>query len=117
MIKLIKSTDVTIQRYKLFFFYILNIWDILFTQFVIIKMPDVFVEINPIMAPIIETEYALFIKVLVPALLLIFWNYKYTRASDKQRKTANVFMNIITTCFILINLLHLSNLIIFAILN
>lgn len=117
MIKFIKSTDVTIQRYKLFFFYILNIWDILFTQFVIIKMPDVFVEINPFMAPIIETEYALFLKVVIPALLLIFWNYKYTKASDKQKKTANVFINIIIVCFILINLLHLSNLIIFATLS
>lgn len=117
MFKLIKSTDIITQRYKLFFFYILNLWDILFTQFVILNMPDVFVEINPIMAPIIETEYALLIKVLVPALLLIFWNYKYKKATEKQKKIANIFINIITTFFILINILHLANLIIFATLN
>lgn len=117
MIDFIKSTDITIQRYKLFFFYILNVWDILFTQFTIIKMPDVFVEINPIMQPIITTQYALLLKVFIPALVLLFWNNKFSKASTKERKTANISLNIITVCFIAINILHLVNIIIFTILS
>lgn len=117
MTHFIKSTDIVIQRYKLLFFYILNIWDILFTQFVVTQMPDVFVEINPIMSPIITTQYALLIKVFIPALVLLFWNYRYKTANDKEKRTANFVLVMLLTFYSIINIIHLINIIIFSTLS
>lgn len=114
MLYFIKTTDITIQRFKLFILYILNLKDILFTQFVFFNMPDVFFEANPVLAPIIHTHYALLAKVIIPAFVFIYWDKRYIKATEKERKTANIVINCLIFAFILINLLHAFNLILFA---
>lgn len=110
MIDLIKSTNITDQKFKLLTFYILNLLDILFTQFLIFNMPDVFVEINPALAPIINSYQSLLLKVIVPIIIMIYWNFRYLKASEKERKRANLVLNIILIAFASINLLHVFNL-------
>lgn len=109
MTNFIKSTDTIIHKYKLFIFYILNLTDILFTQFVMLKMPDLFFEANPFLAPIIHTHYALLLKVFVPAILLWYWSTRFEKATLKEKKVANISINTLTFIFLIINVFHLLN--------
>lgn len=109
MKKFLKSMDNTHQIYKLFIFYILNLWDILFTQFFIFKMPDLFVEVNPFLKPIINDSPALLLKIIIPLLISLYWSKRYMNSQDKNKKRANNVLNCIILVFIIINALHMFN--------
>lgn len=113
MLKLFKSTEITFQRYKLLLFYILNLLDILFTQFLIFTMPDLFTEVNPFLEPIITSHLGLLFKVLVPIFLIIYWNKRYLAANYNQKKRANILLNLIILVYIGINLLHAFNMLLY----
>lgn len=113
MFKFLKSIDTIDQNYKLFIFYILNLLDILFTQFFVFTMPDVFKEANPFLKNIINTHTALILKILIPLFLVIYWQKRFNSSTHKDKIRANYAINFILFSFSLINLLHLVNLILY----
>lgn len=89
--------------------YILNIVDLLFTKFLLFKAPDLFKEINIFLKPIINGVEAYFIKMVVMALVLIYWYLRSGKSNITQMKRSLFTINILIGVYIVINILHLIN--------
>lgn len=109
MKKFLLSEDEKDFTIKLLIFYILNLLDILFTQYVLFNASDIFQECNFIMAPIVTNVSGLLIKVIVPLILIIYWKIRIKKASEKQFTFSDKALNYIVIAFVIINLIHISN--------
>ena len=109
-LKIIDTNEVT-QKFKVLFFYILNLIDALITQFLLLTAPDLFLETNPFLSPIVTKPTFLIVKIVIPGLIVIYWGIKYSKANEKRRELANKTINIIISAYLLVLLIHIFNLI------
>ena len=109
MKKFILSTDNKDLTIKLLIFYILNITDILFTQYLLLKSPDIFVECNIFLRTIVTEVSGIALKLIVPLILIIYWIIRMKNATAKDYKLSNIAVLIIIILYTGINILHLFN--------
>lgn len=84
----------------------LNVMDIVFTLFLLDT--GYYVEINPVMANIVETPLvAIIIKTILPGYLLILVFNSMKKAIEHQLRSSNFFINGALLLYILINIFHL----------
>lgn len=93
-------------KYKLLILYLLNVTDILFT--LLLVSTGLFIEANFLMVNAVQSLSASFIlKILLPAVLLLYIYIRMKKASETQLKQSNIILNIITGVYIIINIFHL----------
>ncbi|MCM1992844.1 DUF5658 family protein [Oceanirhabdus seepicola] len=106
MLALMKNSDINNIKNKIFILYILNVTDIIFTN--ILLNTGFFNEANPFMIGLLQSAYAgIMVKIILPALLLLYLYKRMQNATNKQLRFSNVAINIITTIYALINISHL----------
>lgn len=67
-----------------------------------------YIEANLIMASIVENVLSsLIIKVLLPAVALLYTYIRIKKATNIQLKQSNIIMNFILVVYVLINLFHI----------
>ncbi|WP_275372713.1 DUF5658 family protein [Clostridium tertium] len=99
---------------KFIMLYILNVTDILFTHLLI--GTGLYMEANIFMVRIVSNVWlSIFIKITIPALLLLILYYRISKASLKQLKYSNIALNIIITYYLIINILHVLGIIMLAV--
>ena len=114
MKKFILSTDHKDFAIKLLLFYILNLTDLIFTQFLLFKAPNCFVECNKFLQPIITDFQGVVIKIVIPLILTAYWFFRMRKADSKDYKISNVAILAVILFFIIINIMHIFNLIIYC---
>ncbi|MBU3189348.1 hypothetical protein KPL51_07225 [Clostridium bowmanii] len=106
MMLFIKTYTYENIKYKLLILYLLNVTDILFT--VLLLSTGLFAEANFLMVKAIQSPSTSFIlKIVLPAVLLLYIYIRMKNASELQLKQSNIILNIITGVYILINIFHL----------
>ena len=107
IIAVIKTGDLCSIRKKLIAIYIMNVTDIIFTIFLV--NTGMFLEINAIMAPIVNNRQLLsiIIKIAIPFVLL-FWVYgRMRKATEKQLYQSNILTNGCLIFYVLVNISHI----------
>ena len=90
---------------KLVFLYLLNVTDILFT--LVLLRTGYFTEANSLMANAVQNPtIGFFLKLILPAVLLCYLNFRMKKATEKQRKTSNFLLNIVLFFYVLVNVSH-----------
>lgn len=106
MIGFIEEYKLENLRTKILALYLLNVTDILFT--LLLLNTGHFIEANVFMADVVEKPIAcLTLKVLLVALLLRYICIRMKKATIKQLKQSNIFINGILAFYILLNISHL----------
>jgi len=106
MIAFIKNYTLLVIKKKLLFLYILNVLDIIFT--LALLSTGLYMEVNTFMAGEVQKPLKSFaIKVVLPAVILIFIYIRMQKATDKQLKQSNILINIAVCIYILINISHM----------
>lgn len=93
--------------------YILNISDLIFTKFLLWKAPDLFLEANIFLKPIIHGAWPYFIKIGLMALVLIYWYIRSEKSNITQMKRSILVGKIMIGLYIAINIMHFINLMIY----
>ncbi|OPJ59785.1 DUF5658 family protein [Clostridium oryzae] len=107
MVTFLKSWSLTNIRKKFIVLYLLNVLDILFT--LILLKTGLFSEANNLMYIIIDNNFlCFFVKIVCPALLLLFLYVRIEKATKKQLKISNTAINIVIIFYSLIVLSHIS---------
>lgn len=106
MITFIKNFSLENIKFKLIVLYLLNITDIIFT--VLLLGTGFYMEANSLMVDAVQSPSASFIlKVLLPALLLVFLYIRMKKATETQLKKSNIVINIAISIYTLVNISHL----------
>ncbi len=100
-------------RKKLLFILFFNISDLLFTWLFVGRYSGIFYEAN-VMAKGIVTNVPLcfFLKTSIVLLVILYWNYRLKSATLKGLFISNITANLVLTMYILINVLHIFNLLV-----
>lgn len=95
---------------KLVLIYLLNIFDILFTIYLL--KTKLFIELNPLMKKVVtDYNYSFFVKGILPAILFIYIYIRIKKANIGQLKKSNHLINGIGLLYILINIMHIVSII------
>jgi len=106
MITFIKKYEIETIKKKFILLYLLNVTDIIFTM--LLLQTGYFAEANILMIKAVTSPLAsILIKVIVPALLLVYIYYRMKSASSQQLKAANIAINIAVSIYTVVNLSHL----------
>lgn len=106
MIVFIKNYNLENIRNKLAILYFLNITDMICT--LLLLNSGFFIEINPFMIKVVQNLSTSFIlKIVLPAVLLLYLSLRISRATDSQLKISNIIINIATITYAFINISHL----------
>ncbi len=93
---------------KLAILYLLNVVDWVCT--LVLLATGYFMEVNPFMQPIMENlALGIFVKCLLPLLLIVYINIRLTYANEKQLKTGNHILSVALIIYTLIIILHVAN--------
>ncbi len=115
-IKFTTKSEVTTSkpiRKKLFFILFLNISDLLFTWLFVGKYSGIFYEVNAIAKGIVPNfPLCFFLKISIVLLVILYWNYRLKGATLKGLFISNITANLVLIMYILINILHLFNLLV-----
>ncbi len=96
---------------KLILLYLLNITDIIFT--LLLVNTELVVEANPMMAIVLNESIMTFlVKVILPALLFIYLYLRLKTANEKMIRLTNLGLLSLLLFYLIINLLHITWLII-----
>ncbi len=107
MISYLKCSSMPDLKNKMVFLYVLNVTDIIFT--LILCGTGACIEANPFAALFVGSPAAaLLMKGLVPAALLTYLYLRLRKASDNQRKKANVPIAGLLVAYALINISHVT---------
>lgn len=99
-------------RKRLTLLYILNASDIVFT-FGLLKT-GMFEEVNALMVGIVTDPWlSIAIKLIVPAILIIYILFKLEELPNSNLKLCHLFVNTVLLIYIIINIMHLSYLVLF----
>jgi len=100
-------------RKKLLFILFLNISDLLFTWLFVGKYSGIFYEVNAIAKCIVPNfPLCFFLKISIVLLVILYWNYRLKGATLKGLFISNITANLVLIMYILINILHLFNLLV-----
>lgn len=106
MIAFIKNYKLEMIKKKFFLLYLLNVTDILFT--VTLLQTGYFSEVNPFMATALQNPViSIMLKVILPAILLVYIFLRIKDADAIQLKTANIATNLSLTIYTLVNMSHI----------
>ena len=106
MITFIRKYEIETIKKKFILLYLLNVTDIIFT--LLLLQTGYFAEANILMIKAVSSPLAsILIKVVVPALLLIYIYHRMKAANPLQLKAANVAINISLSIYTFVNLTHL----------
>ncbi len=115
-IKFTTKSEVTTSkpiRKKLFFILFLNISDLLFTWLFVGKYSGIFYEANAIAKGIVPNfPLCFFLKISIVLLVILYWNYRLKGATLRGLFISNITANLVLIMYILINILHLFNLLV-----
>lgn len=93
--------------------FLLNVTDIFFTWFFVVKNNKFFIELNPMAFKIIyNLPLTICIKLSIVTLILLYLIIRAKTFSAKGLKRINLTLNLILLLYISINLIHIVNLII-----
>lgn len=117
-----KSVVVVKESYKLLskyfiILYGLNISDLFLTRFLLNSDPNLFFEANIFLKPIINSWQIYLVKIVLLALILIYWYIRSKKSTNGQIKNSILVSKILIVVYGLINCLHLSNLIILGVVS
>lgn len=93
--------------------YILNILELIVTKFLIWKAPNLFSEENIFFNIMIYGLEPYFFKIGLMALVLIYWYWRSEKSNITQMKRSILTGKILIGMYIVINVMHLINLIIY----
>ncbi len=106
MLAFIKDYSLDNLKNKLFVLYVLNITDIIFT--LLLLNTGFYIEANILMISAVQSYAASFcLKVLLPAILLLYVFYRLKSANERQLRNSNIMISGITVVYAFINLSHL----------
>lgn len=105
MLKLLKNSSIYTLQNKLTGIYILNTLDILFT--ISLLKTGLFQEANALMINIVDNNLlSILIKLILPALLIIYVIVHLGELPDGNLKVCNFFINIVLIIYTTITVLH-----------
>lgn len=105
MINFTRNYSLDHIRNKLILLYILNVTDIIFTF--LLLSTGLFIEANVFMVQAVESvPMSLMLKIILPAVLLIYIHFRMQGATESQLKKSNIFINGAVAFYGLINLSH-----------
>lgn len=87
--------------------YLFNLLDLFFTKTLLFLAPNMFIEANGFMAPIIDGFMPYILKIFVFAIVLLYW---YKRSFSSNCRQLKLSINVSKICLIiygLINIFHL----------
>jgi hypothetical protein len=106
LIAYIKDNSLGNLKNKLIVLYVLNVTDIIFT--LLLLNTGYYIEANVLMTSAVQSYSASFsLKVLLPAILLLYVFYRLQSANERQLRNSNILISGITTVYAFINLSHL----------
>ncbi|HHW38755.1 MAG TPA: hypothetical protein GXX18_16240 [Bacillales bacterium] len=106
MLAYVKDYSLDNLKNKLIVLYVLNVTDIVFT--LLLLNTGYYIEANTLMNSAVQNYTASFcLKVLLPAILLLYIFYRLKSANVRQLKNSNIMINGITAVYAFINLSHL----------
>lgn len=106
MIGFIRDSSILNLKKKLMFLYLLNVTDIIMT--LILYNTGLFTEVNFIIACLLDNHFlSLFIKTIIPGILLYMLYIRMKDANSKQLIISNYIISFALACYVAINLLHL----------
>lgn len=97
--------------------YGLNISDLFFTRFLLNADPHLFIEANIFLRPIINSWQIYLVKIVLLALVLLYWYRRSKKSTEKQLRNSIFVSRILVIAYSLINCLHLLNLIILGVVS
>lgn len=101
-----KCYDLKIIKRKIIAIYLLNVADIFFTLFLLDT--GSFYEGNTIMRGAIGNKsLSLFVKIVIPLLLLIYIYIRMKKADQRQLYLSNIAINICLGFYLIVNVLHI----------
>lgn len=106
MLVYVKDYSLENLKNKLIVLYVLNVTDIVLTLFLL--NTGYYTEANILMTSAVQSYAASFsLKVLLPAILLLYVCYRLKSANEQQLKNSNIMISGITVLYAIINLSHL----------
>jgi len=115
MVAFIKNYSLPVIKKKFILLYLLNVTDIIFT--VLLLKTGYFQEANILLAKALNNPLlSLLLKIILPAVLLIYIYKQIKDADSSQLRASNVAVNISLTIYSLVNLSHLVWTILFFVL-
>ncbi len=112
MSEFFRSHSLVSLRQKLVVLYFLNVIDILFTY--LLLSTGWFVEANILMVKVVQsTSASILLKVVLPALLLVYIIKRLAGATQKQLSYSNIIINTINMLYGLVVLSHIAWMIIY----
>ncbi|WP_315674097.1 DUF5658 family protein [Clostridium sp. 19966] len=105
MVQFIKGSDLKNIKVKFMIIYFFNVLDIMFTLFLL--KTGMFEEGNIIMQPIVKNSFsAIFIKIILPLVLLIVLYCRIKKATLLQLKYSNIIILFLTFLYLIICSFH-----------
>ena len=93
--------------------YILNIVELIFTKFLLWKVPKLFNNVSKFLNPLIYGLEPYFLKIGLMALILIYWYWRSEKSNITQIKRSILVGQILIGAYVLTNVIHLVNLVIY----
>lgn len=93
--------------------YILNIVELIFTKFLLWKVPKLFNNVSKFLNPLIYGLEPYFLKIGLMALILIYWYWRSEKSNITQIKRSILVGQILIGAYVLMNVIHLVNLVIY----
>lgn len=93
--------------------YTLNIIELIFTKVLLWKAPNLFNDTHNFLKPLLYGLEPYFFKIGIVALVLIFWYWRSENANITQIKRSILIGQILIVVYILMNIGHLVNLVIY----
>ena len=90
---------------RLILLYFLNLFDYFFT--LILISSGLFVEANPFLKLQINNQNGFILKCILPFLLLIYLHLRFLSSPPKSSLIARLLLDIILSCYIIINAFHI----------
>ena len=106
LIVFIKNHSFESLKRKLIMLYVLNLTDLLFT--LLLLSTGYFMEANIFMVSTVASlPKSFLLKIIFPAVLLLYVFYRLQSANERQRKRTNILISGMTGVYLLINISHL----------
>ena len=114
MVQFIRCCTYKNIQKKFILLYSLNISDILFT--LVLLKTGLFREVNGIVAEFVgNTALSLFLKIVLVGILIFIIFKRMESATEKQLRKSNIIIDIALLSYIIINLMHLSYVLLYVI--
>lgn len=98
-------------KVNLIILYLLNLSDLFFTKLLLTLEPTMFKEANIFLEPIIDGVFPYFLKIVVCGSVLYYWYFRSRESSKKEMRRSIITSIGLLIFYILINLLHIFNVI------